>query len=142
MISVAYIWIIIAIICFLIELITPTFSFFSISFGAFFGWVTSLITDNIFIQLSIFILAFLIFFIKLRPILYKNNNTNFNKDSLIGNIAKANSLISDSKGTIKMNGSLWQARCSRDTSIEKGENVIILKIEGNKLIVAKEDKWI
>lgn len=140
MISVAYIWIIIAIACFFIELITPTFAFLSISFGAIFGWLTSLLTDNLLIQLIIFLIAFLIFFIKLRPILYKKDNTKFNKDLLIGNVVIANTLISDSEGTVKMNGSIWQARCIKDETIDKGEKIIIVQIDGNKLIVTKENK--
>jgi membrane protein implicated in regulation of membrane protease activity len=140
MISVAYIWIIIAIACFFIELITPTFAFLSISFGALFGWLTSLVTDNLVIQLIVFLIAFLIFFIKLKPILYKKDNSKFNKDLLIGNVVIANSEITESSGTVKMNGSIWQARCSKNTKIDKDERIIILQIDGNKLIVTKENQ--
>ncbi|MBK5200766.1 MAG: NfeD family protein [Spirochaetaceae bacterium] len=140
MISVAYIWIIIAIVCFFIELITPTFAFMSISFGAIFGWLTSLITNSLLIQLIVFFIAFLIFFIKLKPLIYKKDHTKFNTDLLIGNIVIANSTISESEGTVKMNGSIWQARCNENTTIDKDERIIIVQIDGNKLIVTKENR--
>lgn len=139
MISVPYIWLIIAIVCFALELLTPSFSFLSITFGALFAWLTALITNNIIIQLIIFLIAFAIFFIKLRPLIYKNNKEKFNIESWINTTVYANSIITSTSGTVKKDGSFWQARSKNDTTFDKGEKLRIIEIVGNKLIVTKDE---
>jgi membrane protein implicated in regulation of membrane protease activity len=119
---------------------TPTFSFISITFGAIFGWLTSLVTDNVVIQLIIFLIAFAIFFIKLKPLIYKNNKEKFNIESWIGTTVISDSVITSTSGTIKKDGSIWQTRSEDGTTYEKGEELIIKKIDGNKLIVAKDNE--
>jgi membrane protein implicated in regulation of membrane protease activity len=138
MISISYIWITIAIVCFVLELMTPTFSFLSITFGAIFGWLTSLIIDNVVIQLVIFLIAFAIFFIKLKPLIYKKNKEKFNIEAWIGTNVYSDSVITSTSGTIKKDGSFWQTRSEEDETFEKGEKLIIKKIVGNKLIVTKD----
>lgn len=138
MINIAYIWIIIAIVCFVLELMTPTFSFLSITFGAIFGLLTSLVTDNIVIQLVIFLIAFAIFFIKLRPLIYKKDKEKFNIASWIGTNIYSDSAITPTSGTVRKDGSIWQTRSEDGKTYEKGEKLTIKKIDGNKLIVTKD----
>lgn len=138
MISISYIWLIIAIVCFVLELITPTFSFLSITFGAIFGWLTSLIIDNPIVQLVVFLIAFAIFFIRLRPLIYKKNKEKFNAESWVGKIVIADSVITSTSGTVKKDGSIWQTRSEEGFVFQKGDKLIITKIAGNKLIVTKE----
>lgn len=138
MINVSYIWLIIAIVCFVLELMTPTFSFLSVTFGAIFAWLTSLVTDNTVIQLIIFLLAFALFFMKLRPLIYKHSKEKFNIESWIGTSVYSNSIITTNSGTVKKDGSIWQTRCENEEIIEKGQKLIIIKIDGNKLIVTKD----
>lgn len=139
MISITYIWLIIALVCFVLELLTPTFSFLSVTFGALFAWLFSLFTDNLVIQLIVFLVAFAIFFIKLRPLIYKHSpKAKFNSDSLVGKVEFAATPITVESGTVRMDGTVWQARCiDEECTIEKGSKVVINKIDGNKLVVTK-----
>ncbi len=131
-------WIIISIVSFVIELLTPTFFFLSIAFAGIFAWLVSLISNSIIIEIVVFLVFFFIFFYFLRPVLYKNKKDKFNSELLIGQSFYAKADIDDKQGTIIINGSLWQARSENSQLINKGEKVSIVRIDGNKLIVTKD----
>lgn len=131
-------WIILGIISFVIELMTPTFFFLSVAFGALFAWLSSLIIDMLAIQIIVFLLFFIVFFYFLKPILYKNRKEKFNSELLISKVFYTKVLIDDQNGQLEINGSIWQAR-SNEGSIEKDSKVKIMRIDGNKLIVTKEE---
>ncbi len=131
-------WIILSIISFVIELMTPTFFFLSVAFGALFAWLISFIIDSLVIQIIVFLLFFIVFFYFLKPILYKGRKEKFNSELLISKTFYTKETIDDKSGTLNINGSIWQAR-SYDCVIKKNSKVKIIRIEGNKLIVTKED---
>jgi len=134
----SYIWLGLAIAFFFIELITPAFFFLSLSAGAFVSFLLSLLWDNLTIQLLLFVAVFIVFFIYLKPVIYKKDGKEkFNAGAMIGTIAVAAENIDHLKGTVKINGSIWQARTIKE-EIEKGNEVVIQKIDGNKLIVIKK----
>jgi membrane protein implicated in regulation of membrane protease activity len=59
-----------------------------------------------------------------------------NADSLVGQHAIVTSDISlDQRGEVKINAVYWVAFVTKDIKIEEGSKVIILGIEGNKLLV-------
>lgn len=132
-----FFWIVISIVCFIIELLTPTFFFLSITFAGLFSWLSSFFIDSILIQVIIFLIFFLVFFFFIRPVLYKNKKEKFNSELLIGKILYAKEDINEEKGSINLDGSIWQARSEKGL-IEKGSKVSVLRIDGNKLIVTKE----
>jgi len=131
-------WIILSIISFVIELMTPTFFFLSVAFGALFAWLISFIIDSLVLQIIVFLIFFVVFFYFLKPILYKGRKEKFNSELLISKIFYAKDTIDDKSGTLIINGSIWQAR-SYDSVIKKNSKVKIIRIEGNKLIVTKEE---
>ncbi|MFA7107510.1 MAG: NfeD family protein [Sphaerochaetaceae bacterium] len=134
----SYIWLVLAIVFFFIELITPAFFFLSLSAGAFVSFLLSLLWNNLTIQLLLFVAVFIIFFIYLKPVIYKKDGKEkFNAIAMIGTVAVAAEDIDHLKGTVKLNGSIWQARCMQE-ELKKGNEVVIQRIDGNKLIVIKK----
>ncbi|MGD1822557.1 MAG: NfeD family protein [Pleomorphochaeta sp.] len=131
-------WIILSIVSFVIELMTPTFFFLSVAFGALFAWLVSFAVDSLVIEIIVFLVFFFIFFYFLKPVLYKNRKEKFNSELMIGKILYTKEDIDDQKGVLELNGSNWQAR-SETGLIEKDCKVKIVRIDGNKLIVTKED---
>ncbi len=140
-------WILWLILCgvFLIaEIFTVSFLLFWPGIGAFIAFITSLITDSITIQISVFVISSTLMIIFTKPLvkkIFKNKDTTkMNSDSLIGKtglvVREINNL--ESKGQIKVNGELWSAFSSTPLQvIENGAVVLIEDIEGVKLKVKK-----
>ena len=77
-----------------------------------------------------------------KPLVKKFKKFDFtptNSDRVIGKIGEVTKKISPNKyGEVKVFDSVWTAKS--DTSIEEGEKVKVLSIEGVKLIVEKESE--
>lgn len=140
-------WILWLILCgvFLIaEIFTVSFLLFWPGIGAFLAFITSLFTDNVTIQIAVFVISTILMIIFTKPLIkkiFKNqNNTKMNKNSLIG---KTGIVIKDintieAKGQVKVNGELWSAFSSNPREvIEKDSTVIVEDLEGVKLKVKK-----
>ena len=89
----------------------------------------------------IFVAVSLLFLVCARPFIKKwtkRNEIKTNVDSLVGRIAVVTEdIIDGNRGVVKLDSQEWSA-ISND-NIVKGTKVVILSIEGNKLIV-KENK--
>lgn len=133
------IWLIIAGLFFIGEIITVGFLVFWFGVGALFAMVVSFFTSNIIIQTAVFVLssAFLLFVTK--PFVKKFANvksTNTNAFSIIGKKALViKEINSHSIGQIKINGEVWSAETENDETIPEGSEVEIIRINGVKAIV-------
>lgn len=139
-------WILWLVLCgvFLIaEIFTISFLLFWPGIGAFLAFITSLITDNIAIQIGVFVISTTAMILMTKPLvkrIFKNtDNTKMNTNSLIGKTAIVVKDINtlESKGQVKVNGELWSAFSLETNIIEKGSTVIVEDIEGVKLKVRK-----
>ncbi len=139
-------WILWLVLCgvFLIaEIFTVSFLLFWPGIGSFLAFITSLITDNIAIQIGVFVISTTLMILFTKPLvnrLFKNTNTTkMNSNSLIGKTAIVVKDINtlESKGQVKVNGELWSAFTSDASIIEKGSTVIVEALEGVKLKVRK-----
>ncbi len=140
-IDVWMVWIIIAIVLFIVELITPgTFFFFCIGVGAVVAAVFSVLPINQVITWIVFFVVSIILIVISRPIvkrLNKEKTRDANVDDLVGQKAKVTEVI-DSEGhpgMVKIKGEVWLAKS--DEKIEVGEDVNVLNVEGNYLRVEK-----
>ena len=136
------IWLIASAIMFLLEIFTVGFLLFFPAIGAFLAFLFAIFGASMQIQIIIFVISSLLLIAFIRPIvtkLFKSNNVAMNSDSVIGKngivIKKIDNL--NGKGQVKVAGEVWSAISSDDTEIEEGATVIILKIEGVKLVVKK-----
>ncbi len=134
------VWIIIAIVLFIVELVTPgTFFFFCIGVGAVVAAVASSLVNPVITWIVFFVVSIIMIVIS-RPIargLNREKTRDANADELIGKKAKVTELIDADKhpGMAKIDGEVWLAKS--EERIEKNEDVDILRIEGNYLIVEK-----
>lgn len=137
-----YLWIIIAIIALVIELLT-TVSLTSIWFvvGALFAALASLLKLNFFWQSVIFIVTSIIALLVLRPLISEKLRGNIvptNSDRVIGRKAYLKSPITKTSwGTLDVLGNEWSCVSYNGDPISSGEKVEILAIDGSKLIVKK-----
>lgn len=135
-----YIWLIIAGLFLVIEMITVGFLVFWLAIAALLTMLVSFITDNIIIQTTVFVISsgILLFFTKPFVSKYVTNNTTVtNAFNIIGKRATVTQDIIPSKSTgqIKVESEVWSAKSENDLEISKGTEVEILDIDGVKAIV-------
>ncbi len=140
-------WLIVAVVMFIGELICPVFFMFWFAIGAVVALVVSLITSNLVIQVSVFLVVSTILVIFMKPIankLFKNQTKDeLNMNGIIGKNAIVIKPIDNAKGVgeVKVNGEVWRAVNEKENEvIEKEKYVEILKIDGVKLIVRYIDE--
>lgn len=136
-------WLILIIILIIIESITVGLVSIWFVVGALASFIVSYFTENIFIQVPIFILVSILVLILTRPIAKKYVSKNIiktNVNKLIGETAIViEDITKTSMGKVKVDGQIWSALNSEKGRIKKDDEVEVLSIEGVKLIVRKKD---
>ena len=136
------IWLIIAILFFILEMMGPGFLLFWVGVGALIAMVVSFFVDNLAIQIGVFTISSIALLFCTRPFankFAKTDNTVTNAKSVIGKKGIVTKQINSLKGTgqIKVGGESWTAKSSNEDIIEEGAQVTILDIKGVKAIVEK-----
>lgn len=133
------VWLIIAGLFFVAEIITVGFLVFWFGVGALIAMIVSFFTSNIIIQTAVFILSSSILLFVTKPFVKKFVDvkpTKTNAFSIIGKKALViKEINSHSVGQIKINGEVWSAESENDEIIPKDSEVEILQIKGVKAIV-------
>lgn len=135
-------WLIVSGVCLVIEIITTGFLVFWLAIGALFALLTSLFTDNIIIQIAVFVISsgMLIFLTKpfVKKFLNNSKPVLTNAYSVIGKHGLVIEDINQTLGTglIKVDGEVWSAKCEKDKIISKGSEVEILALDGVKAVVS------
>ena len=135
------IWIIIAGVCLIGEILTSGFLIFWLSIGALIAMVVSFFVDSIIVQTAVFVISSAILIFATKPFVKKfakTKDVKTNAYSIIGKNAIVTKDIDsiNGKGQIKVDSETWSAVGKDDMNIEKGTEVEILKINGVKAIVA------
>ncbi len=134
-------WLIIAGLCLVIEIYTVGFFIFWFGIGALFALLTSFITNNLFIQIAVFLVSSCLLVILTKPLMKKFTKsektvpTNFFSLSGKQGIVTKKIDCNNSTGQVKVKGELWSAISDED--IEKDAKVKVLSIDGVKLKVEK-----
>lgn len=136
------IWLIIAILFFILEMMGPGFLLFWVGVGALITMIVSIFVDNLAIQIGIFTISSTALLFCTRPFVKKftkHDNTVTNAQSIIGKTGIVTKEIDSVKGAgqIKVDGEKWSAKSSNEDIIEEGARVTILNINGVKAIVEK-----
>ncbi len=142
------IWLIVAGFFMILEIVTTGFLVFWFSVGALIAMLASLFIDSVITQACIFTVSSVILIFATKPFVEKITKNDItvktNVRSIEGKVGKVTHTIEplDNKGQIKVNGESWSAKSNDDSVIEKGTEVIIVKVEGVKAIVEpyKENK--
>lgn len=140
------IWLIIAGICVIIEIMTVGFLIFWFALGALLAMVVSFFTDNIIIQTSVFVISSTILIFATKPFVKKfANNKNAIQTNVYSTVGKTGIVTKDidsmqALGQVKVGGEVWSAIGLDDINIPQGTEVEIKEIKGVKAIVAPIQK--
>lgn len=133
------IWLIIAGLFFIGEIITVGFLVFWFGVGAIIAMIVSLFTSNVIIQTATFIISSTTLLFVTKPFVKKFVDVKPIKTNAFSIIEKKALVIkeinSHSVGQIKINGEVWSAEAENDETIIEGSEVEIVKINGVKAIV-------
>ena len=133
-------WIILCILFFIIEIITPgTFYFVSLSIGFLLAGVSTFFISNPLIQWIIFAVCSILSIFIIKPFVKDSKKPGrlANVDALKGQkgIVTEDIVPHTSQGQVKVKHEDWHAVA--DVDIKKGEIIQVLEIEGTHLIVKK-----
>lgn len=137
------IWLIIAGVCLIIEIVTVGFFVFWFAIAALITALLSLFIHNIIAQATIFIIISVILIFLTKPLtdkITKKDKVSTNVNALIGQegtVIKEINSGSNKIGQVKILGDTWSTVTTNDftNAIPVGSNVKILKIDGVNLIV-------
>jgi len=139
MIEIWQIWVIVALLLYIIEIFTSGFAVACLSVGALFAAAAAAFGWDLKIQLLAFAVGTLLAFIFIRPIMLKyfqgKNARKTNAEALIDKIGRVVEAI-DCKvgsGRVVVNGDNWKAVSSNGEIINEGEFVEIVEI--NKIVL-------
>lgn len=134
------IWIIIFLVLLFIELVTINLVSIWFAIGALASAISTYFTDNITIQIIVFIVVSVIALIITKPIVKKLRVRKIeptNLDRIIGKEGVVTKEISkNTYGEVNVKGSIWTATSKKE--IKNGASIKVLKIEGVKLLVEEK----
>lgn len=134
-------WTILIILFVVIEGFTLALTVIWFAIGSIFALIASLFEFSILIQVLVFVISsgLLLFFTKsfVKKHLKVGENTT-NVDSLIGKKGDVKKIITKhDMGLVNISGQMWSAISIDDEEINLGEEVIVISVEGVKLIVKR-----
>lgn len=139
-----HVWMILGILFIIIEIFDPAFFFVSLGIGAIVTGLLALLPsmkDNILLQIFLFAIFSFIAFLFARKMgkkILANPGQETNVFALKGKFAFVTTEIhTDDKGRVKVGGEEWVAISEDNLPIDIGEKVVVMGIDGNKLIVKK-----
>ena len=139
-----WIWAVVFIVTLIIEIVTVELASIWFTFGSLVSFILALCHVNTTIQIIVFLIVSVLLLVFLRAIFMrflKNNKETTNLDSVIGTIHTLQKEISpENPGEVKLNGVIWRAVSKDDETINSGEKVKIIEVQGNKFIVKKENE--
>ena len=138
--SLAIIWLIVLVVCLIIEISTLGLASIWFAGGALLAMLIAVIGGPLWLQILLFLVTSIVLLVFTRPVATKyfnKNRTKTNVESVVGKQAIVTEKIDNLKGAgrIITNGMEWTARSLDDSLIEEGAVVVIEKIEGVKAIV-------
>ncbi len=142
------IWLIIAAILMIVEIMTPAFLFGLFSAGALLTAVLSFfIPELIYVHILFFAISSFLLVVFVRKIFiryFKKDETSetvTNTRSMIGKKVKIIEAVNNNegKGAVVIDGVRWRAIAENDAHIEKGVMAEITGLDGIKLIVRRTD---
>lgn len=141
------IWLGLVVLFALVEMVTVGIVSIWFCFGALAAMLIAALDLSFSIQLGAFLVVSAVLLYFTRPIVYKIfklKTVKTNADMMIGKTAIVQETIDNDSGLgrVKVESMDWSARSADKESIDIGEKVSVLRIEGNKLIVEKQKKQV
>ena len=135
-----YVWLILAGIFVIGEVLTSGFLIFWFSLGSLIAMVVSFFIPDVIVQTTVFLISSVILILSTKPLVKKFANIDTvktNAQSIIGKKGLVTKDISSIKATgqVKIEGELWSAIGKDDMDIPKGTEVEVNEIKGVKVVV-------
>jgi|SRR5690625_939485 len=135
------IWLAIALLFGVVEMLTLDMIFAMLAGGALFGMLSSLVGGNVWVQVVVFAISSLLLLVLLRPwglkfLFRKGPLIATGADAHVGRPAIVVSDVSTVDGRIKLMGEVWTARSEMPTVLPQGTAVTVVRIDGATAIVA------
>ncbi|WP_345802473.1 NfeD family protein [Microbacterium sp. AZCO] len=137
-------WLVLILICLVIEMLTLDFTFLMLSIGGVAGLASDLFGAPLWLQVVIAAVVAAVLVLVLRPPLLRRlrrgeDPTPSNVAALIGLSGRVLSTVSSDTGQVKLsNGDVWTARTDTPAAIEPGTPVRVSRIDGATAIVRLE----
>lgn len=141
----AWFWIVLAFVAFLVEIITPGI-LISIwfSLAGLICAIVALFIDNIWFQILLFAIVSVLTLFALRPACVKYLMPKWQPTNADRSIGKTATVLSDMApgqiGRVKLEGMEWAASNLEAEDMHAGERVLVERISGVKLMVRKAKK--
>ena len=139
-----HIWLLIALISFIMEIFIPSFVLFNFGIGALVGSLAAGLNLSLEWQIVFFSISTLMSFFLIRPVMRRyayQRSTDYksNVDAMIGRYAQVTEEIDNenNRGLVSLDGDVWQARSHSNEIIPKGMLVEIVQVNSIILIVKK-----
>ena len=139
-----HIWLIIALISFIMEIFIPSFVLFNFGIGAVIGSFAAGLNLSLEWQIALFSGGTMMSFFMVRPAMkrfaYKRTEGfKTNMEAMVGREATVTEEISNenNRGRVSLDGDVWQARSLSNESIPQGTRVEIVQLNSIILIVTK-----
>ncbi len=139
-----HIWLIIALISFIMEIFIPSFVLFNFGIGAVLGSFAAGLNLSLEWQIVFFSAGTLLSFFLIRPAMKKyayrrSDGFKTNIDAMVGRQATVTEEISNenNRGRVSLDGDIWQARSQSNEVIPAGTPVEIVQLNSIILIVKK-----
>ncbi len=137
------VWLIVAVILAIAEIFTAGFFIIWFAVGAGVAVLVDLIGLPVYVQISVFLLVSLILVLTTRPIIRRfqkeGRDLKTNYEALSGREGWVTEEIKPNGGIgqVRIDGQIWSAVAEDGSAIASGEKVIIVRVEGVKLVVKK-----
>lgn len=133
-------WIVALIAFVVIEALTAQLLTIWFAVGSVAALIAEMLGAEVWLQWTVFVAVSAVVLISTRPFvkkLTKQKSQPTNADRCIGEIAVVTEKIDNiaGKGAVKVNGIEWSARTKSGETVESGNTVKVIKIDGVKLIV-------
>jgi membrane protein implicated in regulation of membrane protease activity len=140
---IVYIWLALAIILFIIEIVTPGgFVLACLGMSCLASGASSYLGFSVTIQIITFSITSLTLFFGIRPLFSKYfiqsaNGIKTNVEALVGRTGLVSERIdpATNKGRVLLGGEDWKGVSVSDQVIDVGEKVIVVKVDGAKLVI-------
>ena len=142
----AIIWLIIIIVCIVVEILTLGLTSIWFAGGALAAFIAALLSAQVWLQIVLFIAVAAVLLIFTRPWAVKFINKDAvktNYESMAGRVGEVTEQIDNLRATgcVRIAGQDWTARSADETGIiSVGSEVVVERIEGVKVIVAPVKK--
>lgn len=136
----ALVWIAFAVFMLICEALTSQLVSIWFVFGGIVAAISCIFTDNMLIQLSVFIVISFVCLLATRPLVKKITKKEFektNSDRLIGRlgIVTIDIVNNNGSGQVNVDGKIWSAKSADEREIKAGANIKVIEIQGVKLVV-------